>query len=165
VGSPFEEDTKLGPLISRQQMESVLSYVHTGREEGARLTHGGSRVGDQGYFVQPTIFTEVNNDMKIAREEIFGPVLSIIPFKDEDDAVLKGNDTIYGLAAAVWTRDVSRAHRISRALKSGRVWINTYAEGDSVMSFGGYKQSGYGRELGAESIEGFTQTKSVLMRL
>ena len=165
VGSPFEHDTKLGPLISRQQMESVLSYVHAGREEGARLTHGGNRVGDQGYFVQPTIFTDVNNDMKIAREEIFGPVLSIIPFKDEDDAVLKGNDTIYGLAAAVWTRDVSRAHRIARALKSGRVWINTYAEGDPVMSFGGYKQSGYGRELGAESIEGFTQTKSVLMRL
>jgi phenylacetaldehyde dehydrogenase len=165
VGSPFEADTKLGPLISKQQMESVLSYVSTGLDEGAKLTQGGARLGDVGYFVQPTIFSGVSNSMKIAREEIFGPVLSIIPFKDEEDAVLKGNDTIYGLAAAVWTRDISRAHRVARALKSGRVWINTYAEGDSVMSFGGYKQSGYGRELGAESIEGFTQTKSILMRL
>jgi acyl-CoA reductase-like NAD-dependent aldehyde dehydrogenase len=165
VGSPFEADTKLGPLISQRQMEEVLSYVDAGREEGAQLTQGGARVGELGYFVQPTIFSGVSNAMKIAREEIFGPVLSIIAFKDEDDAVLKGNDTIYGLAAAVWTRDVSRAHRVARALKAGRVWINTYAEGDAVMSFGGYKQSGYGREMGAESIEGFTQTKSVLMRL
>lgn len=165
VGSPFDADTKLGPLISRLQMDRVLSYVDAGRSGGAKLRTGGSRVGDMGYFVEPTVFSGVSNDMKIAREEIFGPVLSIIPFKDEDDAVLKANDTEYGLAAAVWTRDVSRAHRVARALKSGRVWINTYAEGDAVMSIGGYKQSGYGREMGAESIETYTQTKSVLMRL
>jgi acyl-CoA reductase-like NAD-dependent aldehyde dehydrogenase len=146
-------------------MKRVLSYVDTGKSEGARLALGGSRVGNVGYFVQPTVFDGVSNTMTIAREEIFGPVLSIIPFKDEDDAVLKSNDTEYGLAAAVWTRDVSRAHRVARALKSGRVWINTYAEADSVMSFGGYKQSGYGREMGAESIEAYTQTKSILMRL
>ena len=165
VGSPFDSTTKLGPLISARQMERVLSYVETGRTEGAKLALGGSRIGDVGYFVQPTVFSAVSQTMKIAREEIFGPVLSIIPFKDEQDAIAKGNDTEYGLAAAVWTRDISRAHRVARALKSGRVWINTYAEGDSVMAIGGYKQSGYGRELGAESIEAFTQTKSLLMRL
>jgi acyl-CoA reductase-like NAD-dependent aldehyde dehydrogenase len=165
VGSPFETDTQLGPLISARQMERVLSYVDAGKSGGAKLNLGGSRVGDVGYFVQPTIFSGVSNDMTIAREEIFGPVLSIIPFKDEDDAVRKGNATEYGLASAVWTRDASRAHRVARALKAGRVWINTYAETDPVMSMGGYKQSGYGRENGAESIEAYTQTKSVLMRL
>jgi acyl-CoA reductase-like NAD-dependent aldehyde dehydrogenase len=165
VGSPFDLETKMGPLISRRQMERVLSYMDTGCNEGARVALGGARVGDTGFFVQPTVFAGVSNGMTIAREEIFGPVLSIIPFKDEDDAVLQGNDTEYGLAAAVWTNDVSRAHRVARALKAGRVWINTYAESDPVMSMGGYKQSGFGREMGAESIEAYTQTKSVLMRL
>ncbi|WP_277182817.1 aldehyde dehydrogenase family protein [Caballeronia sp. BR00000012568055] len=165
LGSPLAQDTQMGPLISRKQMERVLSYVDAGKSEGARLMMGGRRVGDIGYFVQPTVFSNVENAMQIAQEEIFGPVLSIIPFKDEDDAVLQGNETSYGLAAAVWTSDASRAHRVARALKSGRVWINTYAETDPVMSLGGYKQSGYGREMGAESIEAYTQTKSILMRL
>lgn len=165
VGSPFDPDTKVGPLISRRQMDRVLGYVDTGRSEGARLALGGLRVGDVGYFVQPTVFNGVSNAMTIAREEIFGPVLSIIAFKNEDDAVFQSNDTEYGLAAAIWTRDISRAHRMARALKAGRVWINTYAETDTIMSMGGYKQSGYGRENGAESIDAYTQTKSVLMRL
>jgi acyl-CoA reductase-like NAD-dependent aldehyde dehydrogenase len=165
VGSPLAQDTQLGPLISDRQMGRVLDYVKAGQRDGAKLALGGSRVGDVGYFVEPTVFCGVANEMTIAREEIFGPVLSIIPFKDENDAILKGNDTEYGLAAAIWTRDVSRAHRVARALKSGRVWINTYAETDPVMSIGGYKQSGFGREMGAESIEAYTQTKSVLMRL
>jgi acyl-CoA reductase-like NAD-dependent aldehyde dehydrogenase len=165
IGSPLQQDTQMGPLISQRQMERVLSYVDSGKSDGAHLNVGGQRVGDIGYFVQPTVFSNVSNEMRIAQEEIFGPVLSIIPFRDEEDAILKGNDTLYGLAAAVWTRDIGRAHRVARALKSGRVWINTYAETDAVMSIGGYKQSGYGREMGAESIEAYTQTKSVLMRL
>ena len=165
VGSPFAADTQLGPLISGKQMERVLSYVETGRNEGARLDLGGSRVGERGYFVPPTVFSHVGNGMRIAQEEIFGPVLSIIAFKDEGDAIFQANDTQYGLAAAVWTRDASRAHRVARALKAGRVWINTYAEVDPVMSLGGYKQSGVGREQGAESIDAYTQSKSVYMRL
>ncbi len=165
VGSPFASDTKLGPLISRLQMDRVLSYVDAGNSDGAKLRTGGSRVGDVGYFVQPTVFSHVSNSMRIAREEIFGPVLSIIPFKDEDDAVLQSNDTDYGLAAAVWTRDIGRAHKVARALKAGRVWINTYGESDPVMPYGGYKQSGQGRENGAESIEAYMQTKSIQVRL
>ena len=165
VGPPFESDTQLGPLISRKQMERVLSYVDVGKNEGARLDLGGSRVAMRGYFVPPTVFSHVSNDMKIAQEEIFGPVLSIISFKNENDAVFESNSTQYGLAAAVWTRDASRAHRVARALKAGRIWINTYAEVDPVMSMGGYKQSGVGREMGAESIDAYTQTKSVYMRL
>jgi acyl-CoA reductase-like NAD-dependent aldehyde dehydrogenase len=165
VGAPLAPDTQLGPLISERQMGRVLDYVDSGRRDGADLVLGGSRTGNLGFFVAPTVFCNVSNGMQIAREEIFGPVLSIIPFKDEEDAVLKSNDTQYGLAAAVWTQDVSRAHRVARRLKSGRVWINTYAESDPAMSIGGYKQSGFGREMGAESIEAYTQTKSVLMRL
>jgi len=165
VGSPFAADTNLGPLISARQLDRVLGYIQTGLQQGAKLVLGGSRIGQVGHFVQPTIFTRVTNDMTIAREEIFGPVLSVIPFEDEADAIAKANDTPYGLAAAVWTRDTSRAHRVMRAIRSGRVWINTYAEADPVMSIGGYKQSGYGRELGAESIDAYTQTKSVLMRV
>ena len=165
LGSPLAPDTQIGPLISERQMGRVLSYVDAGLSDGAELALGGGRFGDVGYFVQPTIFKGASNSMRIAREEIFGPVLSVISFKDEAEAVRLGNDTEYGLAAAVWTRDISRAHRMTRALKSGRVWVNTYAETDPVMSIGGYKQSGFGREMGGETIESYTQTKSVLMRL
>jgi acyl-CoA reductase-like NAD-dependent aldehyde dehydrogenase len=165
VGSPFDPDTKLGPLISSKQMDRVLSYVGFGKSAGATLALGGSRVGDTGYFVEPTVFANVSGEMRIAREEIFGPVLSIMSFKDDNDAVIKANDTPYGLAAGLWTRDVTRAHKVARALKVGRVWVNTYGQSDPAMSFGGYKESGYGREQGHESIDAYTQTKSVLMSL
>lgn len=164
VGSPLAPDTKLGPLISARQLERVLSYIESGKGSGATLKIGGSRVNVPGYFVEPTVFSGVANGMKIAQEEIFGPVLSIIAFKDEDDAVFQGNQTDYGLAAAVWTRDIARGHKVARALKAGRVWINTYGEADPVMPFGGYKQSGLGREFGAESIDAYTQTKAILVR-
>ena len=155
----------MGPLISRQQLTRVSDYVSIGRDEGARLLTGGQRSGKKGYFHQPTIFTNVRPDMRIVREEIFGPVAVIIPFKDENDAVLQGNATDYGLGAAVWTWDVARAHRVARSLKAGTVWVNTYADGDPTMPFGGHKQSGIGRENGAEVIEAYTQTKAVFVRM
>ncbi|MGC4250104.1 MAG: aldehyde dehydrogenase family protein [Sphingobium sp.] len=164
VGDPFASDTFLGPVISQTQLERVLSYVDAGNEQGAQLMTGGKRLDQDGYFMTPTVFSGVTNDMKIAREEIFGPVTAIIPFKDESDAVFQGNESTYGLAAGIWTRDISRAHKVARALKAGRIWINTYGETDPVMPFGGFKQSGLGREFGAESIETYTETKSIQIR-
>jgi len=165
VGLPLEKDVDLGPLISSKQKDRVVSYIEAGLEQGATPSLLGSHKSDTGYFVEPTVFSSVKNSMKIAQEEIFGPVLSIIPFKDEDDAVFQANDTEYGLAAAVWTKDISKAHKVAQRLESGRVWINTYGELDQVMSSGGYKQSGVGREFGPESIDAFTQTKSIVVRL
>jgi acyl-CoA reductase-like NAD-dependent aldehyde dehydrogenase len=165
AGDPFAADTRLGPLISAQQRDRVRGYIDAGQEGGAALRLGGTAWRGAGFFVEPTVFDQVKNGMRIAQEEIFGPVLSIIPFKDEDDAVLQGNDTTYGLSAAVWTRDVSRAHKVVKALKAGRLWINTFGEADPAMAFGGYKQSGWGREFGAESIDAYTQTKSVMVRM
>lgn len=165
VGSPLDPETKLGPLISATQLERVLSYIESGKREGAKLVLGGSRIGTRGYFVEPTIFSQVDPDSSIAQNEIFGPVLSVITFSSEADAIKKANQTSYGLAAAVWTQDISLANRMARALKAGRVWINTYGEADPVMPFGGYKQSGIGREFGAESIDAYTQTKAVLLRI
>lgn len=164
VGCPFDPETRVGPLISSGQMERVLSYIGVGQDAGAQLQLGGQRVGERGYFVAPTVFSDVRNGMRIAQEEIFGPVVSIIPFKDEDDAVFQSNETTYGLSAALWTRDISRAHKVARRLKAGRVWINTFGESDTVMPFGGFKQSGWGREFGQESIDAYTQVKAVMLR-
>jgi phenylacetaldehyde dehydrogenase len=165
VGQPFAPGTKLGPLISGKHLNRVMDYIESGKSDGAALRLGGSRLAGPGHFIEPTVFGNVASGMRIAQEEIFGPVLSIIGFKDEDDAVFKGNETTYGLAAAVWTKDVTRAYKVARALKSGRVWINTYGEADPVMPLGGYKQSGLGREFGIESIDAYTQVKSVMLRL
>jgi acyl-CoA reductase-like NAD-dependent aldehyde dehydrogenase len=164
-GDPLAPGTFMGPLVSKDQFDRVKSYLEVGKKEGAKVAIGGDTGSGKGYFVNPTIFTGVKNNMRIAREEIFGPVAAVIPFKDENDAVLQGNDTTYGLAAAVWTRDISRAHKVARALKAGTVWVNTYLELDVGSPFGGYKQSGIGRELGKHSIDLYTQVKSVFVRL
>ena len=164
-GDPFAPDTKLGPLISREQFDRVRSYVETGSREGAALALGGPPARGRGFFVDPTIFKGVDNGMTIAREEIFGPVASLIAFDDETDAVFQGNDTTYGLAAAVWTRDISRAHKVARSLKAGTVWINTYGHIDPISPVGGFKQSGIGRELGRYALDLYTQVKSVYLRL
>jgi acyl-CoA reductase-like NAD-dependent aldehyde dehydrogenase len=165
AGNPLDPETTVGPLVSREQFNRVKVYLDVGKKEGAKTALGGEPRAGKGFFVDPTIFTDVNNNMKIAREEIFGPVASVIPFKDENDAVFQGNDTTYGLAAAVWTRDVSRAHRVARALKAGTVWVNCYNNVDPISPFGGFKQSGLGRELGKHSIELYTQIKSVFVKL
>jgi aldehyde dehydrogenase (NAD+) len=168
VGDPMDKGTRMGPVVSANQLETVLSYVEAGRREGATLAAGGERVrvGDgRGYFLQPTVFTGVSNAMRIAREEIFGPVLSVIPFKDADDAVAQGNATFYGLAAAVWTRDVAKALRIARALRAGTVWVNAYNLYDAALPFGGFRESGFGRELGQAGLELYTELKSVWVDL
>src|SRR5271154_4250932 len=165
VGNPLDEKTRLGPVVSREQFDRVKSYLEIGKGEGAKVATGGEAVAGAGYFVRPTIFAGVHNQMRIAREEIFGPVGAAIAFKDESDAVFQGNDTSYGLAAAVWTRDVSRALKVARALKAGTVWINTYGGSDPISPFGGYKQSGFGRELGIHSLDLYTQIKSVYVKI
>jgi acyl-CoA reductase-like NAD-dependent aldehyde dehydrogenase len=168
VGDPMDKGTRMGPVVSAQQLETVLGYVEAGRREGATLAAGGERVRvghGRGYFLQPTIFTGVSNSMRIAREEIFGPVLSVIPFKDADDAVAQGNETFYGLAAAVWTRDVGKALRVARSLRAGTVWVNAYNLYDAALPFGGFKESGFGRELGQAGLDLYTEVKSVWVDL
>ena len=162
---PLDPKTRLGALVSNEQMTKVLGYIEKGKAEGAGLVAGGERAGSKGYFVQPTVFDGVRNDITIAREEIFGPVLAAMEFTDVEDAVRIANDTPYGLAAAVWTRDIGKAHRIARRIQAGTVWINTYGNFDVAAAFGGYKQSGYGRELSMHAMEHYTQVKSVWVNL
>jgi len=168
-GPGIDPSTKIGPLVSKEQLDRVTGYLEIGKKEGAKPIAGGERNTakglEGGYFVKPTVFTGVKNDMRIAQEEIFGPVVSVIPFKDESDAVLQGNNTFYGLAAGVWTRDVSKAHRVARAIRAGTLWVNCYNVFGASAPFGGYKQSGYGRELGSYSIDLYTQIKTVWMKL
>ncbi|HUF51917.1 MAG TPA: aldehyde dehydrogenase family protein [Longimicrobiales bacterium] len=166
---PLDAKTRMGPLISSEQLERVLGYIALGRDEGARVVAGGERAlyhgGEQGYWVQPTVFDAVQPTHTIAREEIFGPVLAVLTFTDEEQAIALANESIYGLAAGIWTRDIRKAHRFARDLAAGTVWVNTYHPGDAASPFGGYKQSGFGRELGQYSLDLYTQIKSVWVDL
>jgi aldehyde dehydrogenase (NAD+) len=161
VGDALAADTVIGPLVSRQQFDRVSGYVTLGQQEGARLVSGGERVGEVGFFLPPTVFADVTDDMCIAREEIFGPVASILPFDEESEVIARANDTDYGLGGGVWTNDIGRAIRVSRALNTGNVWINTYQQLDPGIPFVGHKNSGFGSDLGPDAIESYTVTKSV----
>jgi acyl-CoA reductase-like NAD-dependent aldehyde dehydrogenase len=170
VGNPMDATTHMGPQVSEEQLNRIKGYVDIAREEGASVLTGGcppELEGDfqKGYFFQPTIFGEVKNQMRVAQEEIFGPVTSVITFKDEEDLIKQANETIYGLSAGIWTRDIVRAHRFAREIKAGVVWINTFNMFNAASPFGGYKQSGYGREMGKHALELYTQVKSVWVDL
>src|SRR6266404_7960015 len=165
---PMDPKTRMGAIVSQEQMQTVLGYIEAGKKEGAKLVAGGNRVsvdGSKGFFIEPTIFAGVSNEMKIAQEEIFGPVLATLSFDDVDQVVELANRNQYGLAAAVWTRDVKKAHMVSRQLRAGTVWINTYGLMDAALPFGGYKSSGFGRELGAHAIEHYTEVKTVWLNM
>ncbi|KAJ5178659.1 Aldehyde/histidinol dehydrogenase [Penicillium coprophilum] len=165
LGNPFEGDTFQGPQVSQLQFDRIMEYINHGKNEGATVALGGERHGTEGYFIQPTVFTDVTPDMKIAQEEIFGPVIAVTKFKDEADAIRIGNSTSYGLAAAVHTKNVNTAIRVSNALKAGTVWINSYNLISYQAPFGGFKESGLGRELGSYALENYTQVKTVHYRL
>ncbi|CAG8491700.1 20641_t:CDS:2, partial [Racocetra persica] len=165
IGDPFHKDTHQGPQISLQQFNKIMSYIETGKKEGATLLMGGERHGDQGYFIKPTIFTNVNEEMKIMQEEIFGPVVSVSKFKTTEEVIKKAHLTKYGLTAAVFTKDITRAIKISNMLKAGTVWVNCYNLIDANAPFGGYKESGIGRELGKYALDQYTQVKTVQINL
>ena len=165
LGDPRESDVNLGPVISQKQMDRVLGYIEIGKGEGAQTVTGGGRAGDRGYFVKPTVFAGVTGDMRIAREEIFGPVVSVLPFEDEEEAVVLANGTAYSLAAAVWTKDIDRAARMSNRLNAGTVWINTYGPTDARLPWGGMGgQSGIGRDLGRTALDNYSEQKVVWLQ-
>ncbi|QDT63262.1 aldehyde dehydrogenase family protein [Calycomorphotria hydatis] len=165
LGDPFDPSTEQGPQIDQTQFDKILGYIESGKSEGATCVTGGSRFGDKGYFVEPTVFVDVQDEMTIAREEIFGPVMQIMKFKTVDDIIARGNNTNYGLAAAVFTRDVAKAHKAAAALKAGTVWVNCYDVFDAAAPFGGFKESGIGRELGEAALANYTEMKTVTMAL
>ena len=163
-GDPLDPGTKMGAIVDQTQMERILGYIEAGKKEGAKLRMGGSRVrtaNDGGFYIEPTVFDQVDNRMKIAQEEIFGPVLSTISVKDADEAIRVGNDTIYGLAAAVWTRDINKAFKVAGALRAGVVWVNCFDHGDISSPFGGFKQSGFGRDKSLHALDKYTELKTI----
>src|SRR5262250_855992 len=165
VGDPFDPKTEQGPQVDKDQFEKVMGYIDAGKKEGAKLMCGGGKKGDRGFFVEPMVFADVKDDMKIAQEEIFGPVMSIIKFKSIDEVVQRANKTLYGLAAAVWTRDIGKAHAIANGVRAGTVWVNCYDVFDAAAPFGGFKQSGIGRELGEYGLANYTEVKTVTVKL
>jgi len=165
VGDPLDPNTDQGPQIDQCQYDKIMGYIESGRREGATLAGGGERVGDRGYFIRPTVFVDVQDDMKIAQEEIFGPVMSVIAFKGIDEVIARANKTDYGLAAGVWTRDIKKAHAVANGVRAGTVWVNCYHVLDVRAPFGGFKQSGMGRELGEYALHEYTEVKTVIVKL
>ncbi|MGE5756511.1 MAG: aldehyde dehydrogenase family protein, partial [Planctomycetaceae bacterium] len=165
VGDPLDPTTEQGPQVDKSQYDKVMSYIEKGKSEGARCVTGGERYGEKGFFIKPTLFAEVKDNMAIAREEIFGPVLSVMRFRDIDEVVERANMSEYGLAAAVWTRDIAKAHAIADRVRAGTIWVNCYDVFDAAAPFGGFKQSGIGRELGEKGLDAYTEVKTVTVSL
>jgi aldehyde dehydrogenase (NAD+) len=165
LGDPLDPTTEQGPQVSKEQMDKILGYCELGQKQGATLLTGGQRFGNKGFFVEPTIFDNVKDDMAIAKDEIFGPVVSVLPFKAVEEVVERANNTYYGLAAAVWTKDIDKAHLFARGVKAGTVWVNCYHKVDTTTPFGGFKMSGQGRENGEAALEHYTELKTVTVKL
>ena len=165
LGNPFDDETTQGPQVDKEQFDKIMGYINSGNSEGATCATGGHRRGSRGFYVEPTVFTNVSDEMKIAQEEIFGPVMSILKFSDVEEVIKRSNNTTFGLAAAVWTSDATKAHRVAHALRAGTVWINCYDVFDAAAPFGGYKQSGIGRECGEAGLANYTELKTVTMNL
>jgi phenylacetaldehyde dehydrogenase len=165
VGSGLDPKTQMGPLVSEEQLNRVCGYLESGFSQGAKAAAGGQKKGDKGYFVEPTVLVDTTEDMKVVQEEIFGPVVVAMPFSSTEEIIPRANDNVYGLAAGIWTRDISKAHRMAESLQAGTVWINCYNIFDAALPFGGYKQSGWGREMGHDVLNNYTQTKAVCARL
>lgn len=165
LGDPFDPETEQGPQVDQAQFDKILDYIDYGKKDGAKCRSGGDRAGDRGYYIEPTLFTGVTDEMRIAREEIFGPVMSVLKFKGMDEIVRRANDTYFGLAAAVWSRDIGKAHHLAAKVKAGTVWVNCYDVFDAGAPFGGFKMSGLGRELGEAGLQAYTETKTVTVAL